>query len=519
MIKRYFAAPWFVLYGLCAVTVLLCALVGHPGGDAWSPLGLALLLSGALVLSAVVMERSLGPDAPALTATVIFPTVVGSALVSGSIDALLMAATAAGLALALFRELPVHRILPEVWDDEDGESAFWGLVRLVVAGFLIALPLVWFPWQAGFLLVALLAIPKRDRMACAVGFGVGAVLGLLVGMQLGSTDVLRGAFASLASFPPPGAVGSLLWRNLQVFLLGPHVGLLVAFFPVVLVMMGFEVRRLKMVLLLSFLVAVLVPLLVTPFDVLGLAGAEPAETVRYNRHVLVAFPALLFVTSRAFSPAVRLGVALVALFLLGPLFVDSWLRAPLRAMGQEATAQQLHDLAGTLNQPVMSRLPLETTQQHLKTAWFTPPEETAERVPVDDELGASIFVRRLDTQALVDDSALRVQAGKAARFLVATKSEVETLWVQVYGAAPSTVELEGAEVEQMMFQPTGGVALEIRPKQVLSQHPAWFWSESVVFYAFHILLPPGPAGDSAYRLEFNTFVTPTGGDGNDEGAA
>jgi hypothetical protein len=475
-VSRTARVSWGVLLAALVLTLVLVQL-------SEGSLLAAGTLGGAALWAAWVQQRRTGPWAPLWIATFLLAGASGPRFWGDPELALVAAGLALGLGLVFRRELPDRGSPRELWDVDLQEPAWRFLVRWTAVGALVGLPMAARPAHLLLVLALLPAVPHRRRRSGLAALAMGSVLGAGLGRTL--------SLGALAVSEPVTVLGpawpleqpALFLLDLFYLFLGSHVGILIAFPAVLLLLFGFEGGRLSWSLLGAALVIPIVAVIRHPFDFWD--GGASVE-VLLQRWWLAVYPAIWFLPSRHARP-LPVAVPLLAIALLVPRpWAESWVRP---------VAPQLADrIEAGVETPVVRFvdrwLPVETTQRYLTPSGL------------EDRRHAGLWLRRLDRAAVVSDSVLAVRSGRVADFLVGHETPLDVVVVRVSAPAPSSVMLDGAEVSQLMLSPDGSVAFELALEPSHVRHPTWWTGEPVSFYRLRLLLPVEDAA-SEHTLRFS----------------
>ena len=446
-----------------------------------------LLLAVGAVLVVRRLEPRMGDTASWLVTTAIFGSAVFGYALSVRPESLLVAATVGAFVLAWPRNeeylTPTELGLPEMYPEPGGAAGPGALARVApasVAG-----------WLAGGALISVVAlhhplflllvvplvggIPRRSRPVAipAVLFGLALALAgswltgtlwleFLVSPKLA---IAGDSLADLAArgpspaagidhqptWPPPLTDYRLHLSNLTYLAAGRHVGVLVYFLPLLLLLwLGRGVAASGR--LLAVTIVVLAALLCFfPFDLAG--GGGPG--IRW----LVPLYAGLLLTA-----AHRPSAASVALFLLlgGALMTPAWRGAP---PAESAPTSRL-----------LSRLPFETTQRE---------------VPVTAEIARrGIRVRAASTaiEPGRDGATMILAPGGWGQLMIGADEPVLGVALELGPEVQGDAEVGGGTIEHEVFRPDGGVTVRVRPRRPRLQS-AWWSDERQYVYQIWFSLP------------------------------
>ncbi|HVR28380.1 MAG TPA: hypothetical protein VMS86_02505, partial [Thermoanaerobaculia bacterium] len=422
-------------------------------GERGAVLANVLALGVAGLLAALALIRQGNPAGPWWIAVALFGSVAFGHVFWIHPDLFLMAAAASGLALAHLLRCPSPR---EAGRGGRGRALAW-----FAAGALLAIPAAWRPPYLVLLLpgafLAAGGVPGGGAAAVTAGrtaatrvgaFGAGAAV--VAALTLGGQQLVSGSwspyagerrgFSELEGFPgidfPAGewsarveSKGNTSWLregafgpgfspalngwNATYLLLGRTVGLVPYFLPALAALLRRRFTAAALVQVIAGLAVPLAFLLVRPFNFYGGAGALG------NRYFLPAYPMFWFTGAGPLRCAVTL---LAAAPFLWPLWSAPAAYPLVPGEGYRYVGPAAH------------LLPVESTQRHVKAPGRA------------DVVHGTLWVRFLDGGLEpVDDEAtlLALGPGRAAEIFVGSGSPLESVTVEVFGAAPGELRVSG----------------------------------------------------------------------------
>lgn len=422
------------------------------------PLAGALALALAAGAAWIALSRRLEPAA---AAGLLFVAIAGSiafhAPFRSDPASLVTALAVAGLAVAALGGPRSRARVADVYDGPELGRGGAGAARHLAAGALVGLAV-----SADLSLCPLLvaaALPRgvegRGRARAAVAAGIGA---------LGSLAAVAALAGPPWEAPRPVADGALFLWNLAYAGAGRHTALLAAFLPAVALLgtLGREPGRL--VLPAAVAASLLARLALQPFDWAG-AVAGPAQL-----GLLPLFGALWLVPARPLRP-----VAGAALLALSGLFLWPLWLAPRAGEPAEATAR------GPVA-ALLARLPVETSLRQLPGA--------------TDREQAGVAVRALAPAIRpAATGELELAAPGRGVLLIASPRRLTGLRLAFDEAAPSGLEVRGAELGNTIFRPAGGVEFDLLLDRPRARHASPWGSGEALFYPLTIRFerpPPEP---------------------------
>lgn len=469
-----------------------------------------LMLAAAAVLAARTLRQRCGALAPLAVAVFVFASVSFAYVYWVHADVFLLAATAAGYALAYGgdRTRPRHGApAPQMFAGPAAERSGWHFAgRWCAVGVLLAVPVAFRPFYLALLLPPLLAVPAGRRRAGVAALAGGALALLAVtalvqhavgggwsgysGQRLGfyartgypevqfpaarwndelkrwgnTSWVQEGAFEPIAS--------ARLWAwNTLYFLVGRDVGVLPYFLPLLLAAAAFRGYGGRWLIPLAVIAASFCFLLVRPFNFYGGGGAIA------NRYFLPLYAALWFIAARPLRlPHLALATALAAPFLL-PL----WRQPSAYPIGEDGRYRHVSEAARRL-------LPYETTQSSI------PGGQDVDR--------HGLWVKLLDHDAwrAPDGNGFRMVGSGTAELLVGSPAPLPFLGVAMDRSAPARLDVDGLELHPSLLRPNGWEEFEVALRRTRAVHPMWWTHDDFYLYAVTLRLPGGRAVPVGFDL-------------------
>lgn len=474
----------------------------------------ALLLILAAALASSVLERRLGHWGSLWTASLVFATVTFASTFWIHADLFLMCLTAMAFSLVFDLRRRASADLPiPPW-------------RFAVIGGLLAIVVFSRPPYLPLLLVALWLLPevrrrgtfRRDSRwrgalltlasAALLVAGSSAVHHQLTGSWT-PYGALRSGFYAHTGYPgidfpveewtenvhglgnaaARSALQTLRERKLPMTLLGwnsfyfffgRHVGILIYFLPLLLLLRPAtredrydgDTASPSWLLLGAVLLSVAFFLWTRPFNFYGGGGSLA------NRYFLPLFPALWFVPRRRMRVSeILLVVSLSAVFLL-PLW-----RAPRQfPITQEGTYRYASSWAQQF-------LPFETTQSHLRLAGR-------------EDLYEGFYLRL--TSPLVKrgkDGYFRLEAGGQGEMVLGSSLPLGEILLETKSAPMTKLEIKGAQWQPPEVTPEGTWIYRLTLDPPLARHPMWWtWQQA---HLYRLRLRFGTSGESlaVFRLK------------------
>lgn len=460
----------------------------------------ALFLALAAVLAAWTLERRLGDGGPLWVAVFVFASVAFVYVFWVHADAFLLAAVAAGYALA-YRTAPAREEPPpEMWGGELAETSTWRyLGRWLLVGVLLGIPVAFRPFYLVLLVPVALAVPKERRRAGLAALAAGALgLVLLTGLVQwtagGSWSAYAGerrGFYDYTGYPEVDFPASrwsesvqewgnrswihsetldftfdpALWGwNALYFFVGESVGIVPYFLPLFLGLFAFEKGRGRGWILPAVLVASAAFLLVMPFNFFGGTGAVG------NRYFLPLYPALWFLAARPTR-----GIwALVAALLAAPFLWSVWWAPRAFPVAEDGYYHHTTELA-------RRALPYETTQSHIPGG--------------RDVEHNGLWLKFLSPEVGPGPGGGLLLKGHSGSLLVGSPEALAGVQVSVGRGAPGELEVTGGELSSRVFRPDGGTEIFVRFEKPRAVHPMWWTDRPFHLYALTLELevpPPAP---------------------------
>ncbi|MFQ5525311.1 MAG: hypothetical protein ACE5GX_03540 [Thermoanaerobaculia bacterium] len=452
------------------------------------PYLLNLLLLGGLALAlGVRLHRDSPRGAPYWSLALVAGT-VSFAYVRAVWSELFVGALLVGAYLLTRDEAP-RRELPEMAPESPARGLF--VLRWFGVGALLALATLQEPLYAVFLPAVLVpAFRSRDEVAWASAIGSFSLIlaaawlagGVLfpgvapwwpdAGVPVRAGDSLAdvGEWAArLQAVEAPGLVWDpllSLW-NVVYALVGRHAGWVPCFLP--LVVLAATGRRHRWPIWGAMTLVLVATITLDPFNIAG-----GPEAIGYRRLVPPALLAFFAVRpERAAVPAAAaaaLGVAVLAPLWIG--LADS----PGRLRGR------------SFARPVAAVLPYETSQRS---------------VPASAEVFSRLFLARTANDGLLPGSGgdhFVLRAGARGEIVVASAGRLAHLDFEFGPGAPSELEVDGGEVENLLFRPQGGVTFRVVPATPRIRHRIWGRDDIHFLHMLTISMPSSEGRDQPFSL-------------------
>lgn len=462
----------------------------------WPTHGALLTNILLLALAAALASRALAPflddEAPLWVATFLFASVAFAYTVWAHSDSFLMSLIVIALSLALLGrdgEWRRTRALRNPW--LNAETGRWLLIGLLAATVIFSRP-----FYIPLVIPLVLLLPHRRRRQAAVAFGLAVVV--VVGTAAASRWALagtvtsytgeRGGFYAGVGLPEvdfPGEsweqalrrTGSVSWQearrpleqeteaglwlwNPVYFLVGEHVGLLPYFLPLVLVLFGIRLDRVRWGLILAVGASITAFFLYRPFNFFG-GGAAIG-----NRYFLPLYPALWFLVARRPSVRVRRWAPVLVLLAAGVFLWPLWLGLGDYPLTREQTYRFVSSATRAL-------LPYETTQSHLKPGGQ------------EDVIHQGIWVRVLSPGVRADESRIWVRRENWAELLIASPTALGELEIVAPAGTESTLEVTTGEI--IGREPGNGVAIyRLRMPRPRARHAMWWTWKPLNLYRLRL---------------------------------
>lgn len=446
--KRYGVAAVYPL--ILAPVVWLAPLRGPVFVNALFVLLIAVAAGGGL-------SRRLGRAAPALISVCLFASVMYRSVFLIRPTMLLAACVAMAIHLALSHEEPAAHGLEEVYRPAATPSRTGG--RGLVIGALLGLVAIHHPLYLFLALPAATAVPSGRRRSGLAGLIVGLALVLIAG---GLSSGLWG-LSDRAQTGGSGSehlqvtVGLTAW-NLLYSAIGRNTGVVPYFLPLVALLGLWKGGSSRTVLVGTAVLGSLACVVVAPFNFFdGPAAIGSAWLIPW-------FVLLWFVPTQ---PMPRGWVAATVLLAV-PFMYPTWL-AP---SGEPITTEGIYrHTAGRFH----SLLPVETTQE------FLPPGEV---------MGARLWIRSLSRRARVSGaSRWLLEGGGWTELHLAVPTELAAVHLQFGPQAEARLEVQGADLGDMVLLPDGGVGFRLEKPRRKALHRMW-WSQQRHFnYVLRFRMP------------------------------
>lgn len=416
-----------------------------------------LLVILAVVAAARRLDQRLGEAALALIAACLFASVMYRSVFLIGPTMLLAACVAIAMDLVLSHEEPAVHGIPEVYRPPETTPGSGG--RGVVIGGLLGLVALHHPL---YLLLAVPAVTAGSGQRRRAG-QAGLILGLAAVLAAGAIkaglwglsvpELTSGLGGQQVQF----SVGSTSW-NLLYFAVGRNVGVLPYFLPLVALLGLWKGGSRRSVLVVTALVGSLAFLVLMPFNFFaGPAAVGSASLIPW-------FVLLWFVPT---GPLPQ-GWLVATVLLAAPGMYPTWL-AP---NGEPVTANGVYrHAAGRFHY----MLPLETTQEAL------PPGEV---------MGNRFWIRSLSREARVSGASRWLLEGEGWTVLqLAAPTELAAVHLQFGAQAAAQLEVQGADLGDMVLLPDGGVGFRLENLERKALHPMWWSQERYFNYVLRFRMP------------------------------
>jgi hypothetical protein len=464
----------------------------------------ALFLALAAGLAAWTLERRLGNGAALWVAAFLFASVAFVYVFWVHADAFLLAAVAAGYALA-YRTAPARdEPPPEMWGGELAETPTWRFVgRWLLVGVLLGIPTAFRPFYVVLLLPVAQAVPKERRRAGLAALAAGALgLVLLTGLVQWSAGGSWSAYAGErrgfydhtgypeVDFPAsrwseslrdwgnrswihPGSLDfsydPALWGwNAVYFFVGENVGIVPYFLPLFLGLFAFERGQGRGWIFPAVLVASAAFLLVMPFNFFGGTGAVG------NRYFLPLYAALWFLAARPTR-----GIwAFVAALLAAPFLWNVWWAPRAFPVGKDGYYHHTTEVARRV-------LPYETTQSHIPGG----------RDVAENGLWLKFLTPDVGPASGGSTAGALELTGRRGSLLVGFPEALAGVQLSVAPGAPGELEVGGGELSSRVLRPDGGTEVFVRFRDARAVHPMWWTDRPFHLYTLTLELeepPPSP---------------------------
>jgi len=320
--------------------------------------------------------------------------------------------------------------------------------------------------------------------AAGVGFGLAAaaapslvpLAAPFVAAAPGAARLLRAAAfvaGAALSFALVALVGGWPWPSLELWydpalagwsafaaLVGRHLGVVTLFVPLALALVAPARDEGRRWIPWAVLAALLAQVVTSPFDLAGESGAP-------GNPWALPLVALLAVWPASAPPRGALaGVALLGLTLVSPLLLDAL------GVGDRRWARPAERLR--------SWLPLETTERVL------PDEAVLDR-------GSGIVLRGSEPGVYRGkDGRLRLTAART-QLWIESATPLASLRLELGDEAPAAIEVRGGTAGEVLFRPSGEIAVDVGLASPSRRHPTWRSPRGAAFYAVELVLPRAPA--------------------------
>ncbi len=416
----------------------------------------AILIALAATLAAHSLGRRLGRAALALVAICLFASVLYRSVFLVTPSVFLAACVAGAFSLALRHEEPASHGMPEVYRPESSAPANAG--RGLVVGALLGVVAVHHPLYLLLALPAGLVLGPERRQSARVGLVGGLVLVLLVfGLTSGLWDLsVNGILQGDGLQDLRVSIGATAW-NLLYLLIGRNVGLLPYFLPLLALLGLWQGAAGRSSLVVTGVVGTLLFLVVSPFDFFaGPAAVGSATLVPW-------FVMLWFVPTR---PLPR-GWIVATLLLAAPGMLPTWLAPSVEPVTEQGV------------------------YRHASSRWhrYLPVETTQQALPPGEVMGNRFWIRSLSREARVSGSRWLLEGGGWAVLHLATPTELAAIHLQFGPQAEADLEVQGADLGDMVLLPDGGVGFRLDHPRRKALHPMWFSPEKHFNYVVGFRMP------------------------------
>lgn len=416
-----------------------------------------VLLILAVLVAARSLRRRVGEGATALISACVFASVLYRGVFLFQPTMLLAACVALAMALVLGHEEPAAHAVREIYRPPQTSSSAVG--RGVLTGCLVGLVAAHHPL---YLLLGLpaawMAAPGRRRSALAgLIIGLGGVV-LAFGVLGGSWGPSPGSLVSgLEGGHLRFSVGATLW-NLLYLAVGRNVGVLPYFLPLVTLLGLWKGGSGRSVLAFTALMGILAFGAVEPFNFFG----GPAAVG--NALLVPWFILLWFLPTRPLPPGWLAATVLLAI----PAMYPTWLAPGVEPITPEGVYRHASGRFTHL-------LPLETTQEAL---------------PPGEAMAGRLWIRSLSREARISGASRWILAGEGWSVLhLASPTELAALHLQFGPQAAADLELQGADLGDMVLAPDGGVGFRAENLERQALHPMWWSQERHFNYVLRFRMP------------------------------
>lgn len=341
--------------------------------------------------------------------------------------------------------------------------------RWLLAGALVALPLLVSPAYLPLALPLLIAVPRGERGTGWSAFLVGAAFVFVAAV-----------LASGAPWPMPSGsfTPQLFGWNLFYALVGRSAGIVTGYLPVLLFLAAPAELERRWILPAAG-AALLLQLLLYPFD---WGGAMPALG---NAWFLPVYGALWFAPARSERPLWAVALLLVT----APLLLPRWVQPSGDGTATPAALRPIVDR-------VRSALPFETTLRS---------------IPGTFEVDRSGVRLRSTTWSIFPGArGLLWQGSRAGELVVESDRPLSSVRLTFGEKGPSAIRIDGGESGNTTFRPSGEVAFDVALGRPARRHPLWWSQAPVAIYFLKLDLPQAPLAPVPFDLELARPAVPTG---------
>lgn len=295
------------------------------------------------------------------------------------------------------------------------------------------------------------AAPRGTRLLRGAAFLVGAALSFAA-----AALVAGWPWPPLELWYDPRLLG---WSALGA-LVGRHLGIVPLFAPLLLVFSEPARDEGRRWIPWAAAAALLAQVVTSPFDLAGESGAPG------NPWALPVVALLALLPATAPSRGALALAAVLGLVLVAPLMLDSL------GVGDRRWARPAR--------LVRAWLPLETTQRAL------PGEAVLDR-------GSGVVLRGFEPEVFSGkDGRLRLTAARTPLW-IESATELGSLRLELGDGAPATIEVRGGAAGEVLFRPSGEVAVDVGLDSPSRRHPTWRSPRGAAFYTVELILPRAPA--------------------------
>lgn len=428
----------------------------------------ALLLALAAAALVAALRPRLGARAPLWVAVLLFGSVAFRAGLRLAPETLAAAGVALAYALVWGRRAGSATAPADLFEGE--LPAHPRLVRWLGAGVGLGCAVAQSPAYLALALPPLGALPRLRRRSAAALLAAGLVVPVAVAAAMEG--------APWEPLDPRFHLPLIGWNALD-FVAGRHVGLLVGFLPLVLGLLAPARDLGRRWIPAAAAVAALFLLVTSPFD---WAGAAP----EWGNAAFL--PIYLALASRVGGPAPD-SRALAVAALAGVFLLPVWL-SPIAGVPPVGGAA----LRRALERP-RALLPFETALRTLPGSVEIRRGDVALR-----SAGAEIFA---------DASGERMRlAGRHGRLIVESARPLSSLRLEFGPEAPSSLRVEGGEVGNTTFRPSGEIAFDVALGAPRRRHPLWWSAAPASIYRLDLDLGQDPNAPLAFELALARSAVP-----------